>query len=169
MDGRVDVIRLLESGEIHIPVDGLTVEKIKDRAEAWQIEDDSFRFRIERHENPFRGYFKSESGAMAVRRNVGTEYRYNRTTEEWMKKVLNSEYRIDTHLLIRLEFERAHSEVTWEPKTNRVQNADNPEKVLDEEFEPVAEKYRDQLCNPPEVTVEEVLAILKDRLRKEVG
>lgn len=169
MNEHDDVIRELESDDISLPDDELTVEKIRTGAEAWEIGDESFQFQVERHPTGLPKYMKSPEGRTAAREHRTMEYRYDRTTGHWETEVLNREFRYNPWLLIQAEFDNSGTKDVWEEKIAYVQNAENREATLNEEFEPVEEMYRARFHDWPDEKVEEMLTILKEHFRDKAG
>lgn len=162
-----DAIQFLESSDIPLP-DGLTLEKIRDRASEWEIEDGGFSFSMERHPS---GLFlsKPRTGTPA-RWHVRTRYRYDLASGEWDSTEIDREFRFDPYLLIQEEFDTIGSEDVWESKIEHVENAEDPEAVLEQEFAPVEEAYRSSFGEGvPEAKLEKMLTILKQEFRDRAG
>lgn len=167
---RESVLWFLESADIPLP-EGLTVEKIRDRGAWWAIEDDAFSFRIERHPSPLLTPM-SLAGRQAqtpARWHVRKRYRYECETGEWDITEQHREFHFDPGLLVDAEFNRLGRKEMWADAIERVQAADNPDAVVEEEFSATADHYREVCSDVPDDKLEEMLAVLERAFRQRAG
>lgn len=170
LTGRNDVIRFLERADVPLP-DGLTLEKIKSRGKWWDIGDDSFGFRMERHPSPmFPGTAASGRGLPTPARwHVRTHYRFDLTTHEWGVTELDREFEYDALLLVDAEFDRPWKGPVWEEAIERVKAADDPEAVVADQMDSTEEFYRGIFSEVPEDQLQGMLALLEGEFRRRAG
>lgn len=164
---RDDVIWFLEHNAIPLP-EGLTVEKITRRGKWWTIEDDAFSFRMERHPSPLFTQTGRRTASPA-RWHIRKRYRYNITTGEWTVKELDREFNFEPWLLIDAVFDQGGRETRWANAIDRVQEAEDPEPVFEDEFASMAEFYRKVFADVPEDQMEEMIVLLEDEFRRRAG
>lgn len=163
---RAEILEYLESNDIPFP-DGLTLEKISDRAWGWTTDEDGFRFLIERHPT---GLITPPGPAPSPARwHVDTEYRYHRSTGEWTVIEHDREFRYDPMWLVHYEFEEIGKEKFWRLNIEAVQTAEDPEAAFEETFAPVAGIYRDAFPEAPEEAMTHIIEILEDEFRRRAG
>ena len=164
------VIRFLERNDVALP-DGLTIEKITSRGCWWAIDDKSFSFRVERHPSgPFPSTSPTGRGMPTPARwHIRKRYTYDLTTGEWDVAELMREFDFDAGLLVDAEFEQLPRKSMWEQALARARDAEDPEKVLDDQLTLTRQLYRGAFNDVPEDYLEEMLAVLGEAFRRRAG
>lgn len=107
--------------------------------------------------------------ATPARWHVRTRYTYDRATGEWKVTELMREFAFDPVLLIDAEFDQPAKKDVWDEAIGRVQTADNPDAMLDEEFTATEEFYREVFSDVPENQLDKMLTVLRQEFRRRAG
>jgi hypothetical protein len=102
---RERVLAELEEGEVDLPEDGLTVEKIRERAYRFQFESgERLSFRIERHPTMYLSAMGvSGLDSPPARFHVVTEYQLALPDETWHIEELASTFKYEPWMVIEAE------------------------------------------------------------------
>jgi len=130
------VLTALDERDIGLPADGLTLEKIRDRAFGFEFEsDEMLSFRIERHPT----MYLSDIGvpgldASPARFHVVTEYRLDLTDDAWHIEELSSTFEYEPWVVIEAELGAGAVGRAIQEGIEEVKSADDPEARFDDVF-----------------------------------
>lgn len=97
---------------------------------------------------------------------VRKRYTYDLTTGEWEVTELMREFDFDPALLVDTEFERLPNKDVWDQAIARAGDADDPERVLDEQLSVTETFYRDTFADVFDNQLDEMLAVLEAEFRR---
>ena len=130
------VLTALAERHVDLPDDGLTLEKIKDRAYGFQFEpDEMLSFRIERHPT----MYLSDGGVPGLnvspaRFPVVTEYRLDLADETWIIEECASTFEYEPWLVIEAELGSGPVGMAIQEGIEEVTAAADPEAAFDDVF-----------------------------------
>lgn len=130
------VLTALDERDVSLPEDGLTLEKIRERAFGFQVESDEvLSFRIERHPT----MYLSDMGvpgldASPARFHVVTEYRLDLVEEAWHIEELSSTFEYEPWMVVEAELEVGAVGEAIQEGIEEVTAADDPEATFENVF-----------------------------------
>jgi len=133
---RERVLATLDERDISLPPNGLTLEKIRERAFGFQFEpDEMLSFRIERHPT----MYLSDMGvpgldASPARFHVVTAYRLDLTDGAWHVEERSSTFEYEPWMVIEAELGDGAVGRAIQEGIETVKTADDPEAAFEEEF-----------------------------------
>ncbi|MFB6201403.1 MAG: hypothetical protein ABEI98_05270 [Halorhabdus sp.] len=138
MDGesREQVLTTLEERDIELPQDGLTLEKIRERAFALRFEpEESLSFRIERHPT----MYLSDMGVPGLdtspaRFHVLTEYQLDLANETWHIHELSSTFEYEPWMVVEAELGAGGPHEIIQKGIEDIRTADDPEETFEDVF-----------------------------------
>jgi len=166
------VLTALDECDVNLPVDGLTPEKIRERAFGFQFEpDEMLSFRIERHPT----MYLSDAGvpgldASPARFHVTTEYRLDLTDDAWHIEELSSAFEYDPWMVIEAELRNGPVGRAIEEGIEKVKTADDPEATFEVVFESWIDHWEEKFeeldgRDVPEEDKEAIVGLLIDELK----
>jgi hypothetical protein len=167
------VLTALDECDIGLPEDGLTLEKISERAFGFQFEPgEMLSFRIERHPT----MYLSDMGvpgidASPARFHVLTEYQLDPTDEVWHIEELSSAFEYEPWLVLEAELGAGGPQEMIQKGIEDVRVAADPETAFDDVFgswiDHWEEKFDELDGRPvPDEDKEAILDLLVDELKK---
>lgn len=175
-DSRTRVLTVLDERDIDLPRDGLTVEKIRDRAFAFQFESDaSLSFRIERHPTMYLSDMGvPRLGASPARFHVVTEYRLDLSEETWHVQELDATFEYEPWMVLEAELGDYGAGEILRKEIQEVRNADDPEAAFDDAFASWIDHWEDKFDELdgrkiPEEDKEAIIELLVDTLKERAG
>lgn len=174
-DTRKRVLTTLEEHDIDLPEDALTLDKIRERAFAYQFEpDESLSFRIERHPT----MYLSDMGvpgldASPARFHVLTEYRVDLPDEMWHIEELNATFEYEPWMIVEAELGDHGMGAILREEIREVKDAEDPEAAFDESFASLIDRWEDKFDEldgrkVPEEDKEAIIELLVDTLKERV-
>jgi hypothetical protein len=133
---RERVLATLDERDIGLPEDGLTLEKIRERAVGFQFEPDAgLSFRIERHPT----MYLSDMGVPGLdtspaRFHILTEYQRDLANETWHIHELSSTFEYEPWLVVEAELGAGGPHEMLQKGIEDVRTADDPEETFDDVF-----------------------------------
>jgi len=133
---RKEVLTTLEERDIDLPGDGLTREKIRERAFTFRFEpEESLSFRIERHPT----MYLSDLGVPGLdtspaRFHVLTEYQLDLANETWHIHDLSSTFEYEPWMVVEAELGAGGPHEMIQKGIEDVRTADDPEDTFEEVF-----------------------------------
>lgn len=130
------VLTVLDERDIGLPEDGLTLEKIRERAFGFQCEADvMLSFRIERHPT----MYLSDVGVPGLdtapaRFHVMTEYRLDLNDETWHIEELSSTFEYEPWMVLEAELGDGPVGRAIQEGIEKVRTADDPEATFEDVF-----------------------------------
>ena len=166
-------LALLHKCDIDLPKDALTMEKIRERAFAFQFESsESLSFRIERHPT----MYLSDMGvpgldASPARFHVLTEYRLDLSDETWRIEDLDATFEYEPWMVVEAELgDYGMGEILRE-EIRQVKNADDPKTAFEESFASLIDHWENKFDKldgrkVPEGDKEAIIELLVDTLKE---
>jgi hypothetical protein len=170
------VLAALNERQVSLPNDGLTLEKIRNRAFGFQFEaDESLSFRIERHPT----MYLSDMGvrgldASPARFHVVTAYRLDLTDGVWNIEELSSTFEYEPWMVIEAEMGDGPVGHAIQEGIEAVKTADDPEATFEAEFQSWIDYWEEKFDEVdgrkvPEEDKEAIIELLIDRLKERGG
>ncbi|MEF8783840.1 MAG: hypothetical protein V5A39_13025 [Haloarculaceae archaeon] len=130
------VLATLEECDIGLPEDGLTLEKIRERAFGFQFESEEvLSFRIERHPT----MYLSDMGVPGLdtspaRFHVLTEYQLNLAEETWHVEEIDATFEYEPWMIVEAELGAGAVGRSIQERIEEVKTADDPEAAFEDVF-----------------------------------
>jgi hypothetical protein len=167
------VLTVLDECDIDLPEDGLTLEKIRERAFRFQFEaDDMLSLRIERHPT----MYLSDMGVPGVdaspaRFHVVTEYQLDLNDETWHIEELSSTFEYEPWLVLEAELGAGGPHEIIQKGIEDVRAADDPEDTFEDVFGSWIDHWEEKFDeldgrNVPEEDKEAILDLLVGELKE---
>ncbi|SEP23003.1 hypothetical protein SAMN04487948_12412 [Halogranum amylolyticum] len=175
-DTEEQVLTTLDQHDIKLPQDGLTREKIRSRAFAFQFEaNESLSFRIERHPTMYLADMGVRgSDASPARFHVLTEYRLDLSDRTWDVQELDSTFEYDWWMVLEAELGDTGMGVVLRDQIREVRNAGDSEAAFEETFASLIDHWEEKFDEyegrkVPVEDKEAILELLVETLREEAG
>ena len=173
---RDQVLTVLEERSVSMPDDGLTLEKISERAFGFQFEsDDALSFRIERHPTMYLSMLGVPGiDASPARFHVLREYQLDLDDETWHIEELSSTFEYEPWLVYEAELGAGRPPGTFQEGIEEVSSADDPETAFEDVFgswiDHWEEKFDELDGRPvPEEDKEAILDLLVGEQKERAG
>lgn len=172
-DTREQVLTTFHEHDIDRPEDALTLDKIRERAFAFQFKsDESLSFRIERYPT----MYLSDMGvpgldASPARFHVLTEYRLDLPDERWHIEELDATFEYDSWMVVEAELGDYGMGEMLREEIREVKDADDPETAFEDSFASLIEHWEDKFDEfdgkkVPDKDKEAIIELLVDTLKK---
>ena len=167
------VLTALDERDVSLPEDGLTLEKIRERAFGFQFESEEvLSFRIERHPT----MYLSDMGvpgldASPARFHVVTEYRLDLTDEAWHIDERSSTFEYEPWMVIEAELGTGPVGEAIQEGIEQVTAAEDPEATFEDVFGSWIDHWEEKFDeldgrNVPEEDKEAIVDLLVGELQE---
>ncbi|WP_138005495.1 hypothetical protein [Halalkalirubrum salinum] len=167
------VLIALDERDTGLPEDGLTLEKIRERAFGFQLEADEWlSFQIERHPT----MYLSDMGVPGLdtspaRFHIMTEYRLDLNDETWHIEELSSTFEYEPWMVLEAELGDGPVGRAIQEEIEKVKTADDPEATFEDVFGSWIDHWEDKFDdldgrNVPEEDKDAILDLLVGELKE---
>lgn len=170
------VLAALEERAVELPDDGLTPEKIEDRAFGFQFESENVvSFRIERHPTMYlSGGGLPGLDATPARFHVLTEYRLDLAAGTCQTEELDSSFEYEPWMVLEAELGDGPVGTAIRNEIETVQMADDPETAFEDAFRSWIDHWEEKFAEVdgrkvPEEDKQVIVDLLVGELRRRSG